>query len=155
MNLSCKCIANCGVACGTIVAPLPFWIVENDHGKFIINWTRANCHEVMSDNLSNMAKLKRTQLSTITASWLEPNQEVALRQVVSGKLGTIAQQINRIVRGTLHGQRILICLEDALNDADFYEALSINVEHPSQNEFSSMAEEGFEIEEPFCEIEMD
>ncbi len=146
------CILNSALSDGDHHAVFPFWVVENHHGKFLLNWSVSSYQQLTTSKLSQIAEIKRSQLGRAQGDWLNKNPYVIVQQVVPGKSGTVAQKIARIVQGTTAGQRILIILESASLDKEFYKGLGIDPDNPVGDAMNFLSDHGLSMSGPFTEI---
>ncbi len=136
-------------------AVLQFFIVENDHGKFILNWTSASYKELTDNNLPPTAFAKQNQLGCVRGKWINDEVYVVVQQVVPGKSGSIVQKIQRILEGTTQGQRILIVLDSPELDDEFYNAINFKINHVRNRDPFTLDYFGLDMVKPFIVIPKD
>ncbi len=133
-------------------AVLQFFIVENDHGKFILNWTSASYKELTDDNLPPTALAKKNQLGCVRGEWINDEVYVVVQQVVPGKSGSIVQKIQRILEGTTQGQRILIVLDSPKLDSEFYNAINFDINNLQLGVAVTLEYFGLDMVKPFIAV---
>ncbi len=136
-------------------AVVHFFVVENDHGKFILNWTSANYKELTDNNLPPTALTKHNQLGCVRGKWMNDEVFVIVQQVVPGKSGTIVQKIERILEGTTEGQRVLVVLDSPKLDGKFYDAINISANALLKKDVRTLGSFGLGMIEPFVEVPED
>ncbi len=134
---------------------LQFFVVENDHGKFILNWTSASYKELTDNNLPSTALAKHNQLGCVRGEWMNDEVYVVVQQVVPGKSGSIVQKIQRVLEGTTQGQRILIVLDSPKLDGEFYNAINFKINHVRNTDPFTLDYFGLDMIEPFIVVPKD
>ena len=148
-------ITNCVIPNEDVVSIHHFFVVENTHGKFILNWSVINREELETKKFSSIATLKRLQLSCVKSDWLDDGGLVIIQEVVNGKSGTICEKIQQILAGTTNGQRVLIGLESNDLDREFYEAIKMDVKNPQLSCFCALSDFGLSASSPFASFSLD
>ncbi len=145
-------ILNSALNIGEAYAVIQFFVVENDHGKFILNWTSASYKELTDNNLPPAALAKHNQLGSVRGEWMNDEVYVVVQQVVPGKSGSIVQKIRRILEGTTQGQRILIVLDSPTLDSEFYNAINFDINNLKTKNAIALDCYGLDMVTPFVAI---
>ena len=147
-------ISNCGVIENDTMGILPFFVVENKHGKFLLNWSVMSTEQVEKMSFPAFAEFKQNQLGAISGDWLNKNRLVIVQQVLDGRSGTVVKKIKQILEGTTNGQRILIALDNSGRDFEFYKALGVDFSNVPKEHFCTLEDFGLEVELPFVSFNL-
>ena len=153
MSFKAKLILNSALVTNNVGAIIPYFVIENDHGKFLFNWTVVKHSNLIEKKLPNFAATKHEQMLCTKAHWLDDDpMKMFLQEVCNGKSGTIVEKVQAILEGTTNGQRVLVCVEQAHLDKDIYEALGINARDIDPANFGKLEDYELEVEEPYVSV---
>lgn len=134
---------------------LPFWLIENQHGKFVLNWSVVDFTDMKEGlefehrKMPSFARVKYSQLTNLRAPWLKDNP-LMLQQVVPGAVQTVQEKIRDICIGTTGGQRVLVGLLRNTHDKYFLDALGVNRKKPDPNSGIHIKDTDLTVSDPFC-----
>ncbi len=155
-NFKVKAIVNSAIEIDDTAHCIFFFIIENQYGKFLLNWSKISHEELLNNKLPHLAQIKNMQLKCVEGEWLEKGSTVLIQEVVNGELGLIHEKIKQIAEGTTEGQRVLIALDSRELDSEFYRGLGVDINNIPNTTVShgTLEENNLTIGAPFTSIDM-